>query len=178
MNAEELEALARAGRRRPLFEPAAAHALDLDRAAVQRLIPHRDPFLFVDRVVAADLDGRSIAGRRRIDPADPVFRGHFPDEPVYPGVLQIETIGQLGLCLFGLVRNGRVTVGEGDRPPPARGIKVHQAVFTAPVRPGDELLILARELESDSYTASCAGQILVGATICCFAVMEVYFVEA
>jgi hypothetical protein len=51
-------------------------------------------------------------------------------------------------------------------------------VFTAPVRPAEELLVLAKELESDAYTASCAGQILVGGTICCFAIMEVYFVEA
>jgi 3-hydroxymyristoyl/3-hydroxydecanoyl-(acyl carrier protein) dehydratase len=177
MHPDAIEPLARTGRRRPLYQPEATHAVDLGRAAVERLLPHRDPFLFIDRITAVDLPGLAIAGQRRIDPADPLFAGHFPADPIYPGVLQLETLGQLGLCLFTLARNGRSNVGTEDQPRPARAIKIHHATFLAPVRPGDELAVLARVLESDDYTGIAAGQICRGETICCFGIMEVYFVE-
>jgi 3-hydroxyacyl-[acyl-carrier-protein] dehydratase len=178
MQAEEYEALARASRKRALFQQDPACTLDLDRSAVERLLPHRDPFLFVDHITSADLANRTIVGCRRLDPGDPVFRGHFPGEPIYPGVLQLETMGQVGLCLFALLRNGRTTVRPEDRPRAVRGLKIHHAVFLEPVRAGDDLVVLAQEMESDDFTAVCAGQLYVGDTICCFSIMEVYFVDA
>ena len=107
MEPDLTEAFLRKGRRQRLFEAAPEHAINLGRAAVEKLLPHRDPFLFVDRVTTADLAGGTISGERFIDVRDPVFDGHFPGRPIYPGMLQLETIGQLGLCLFGLIRNGR-----------------------------------------------------------------------
>ncbi len=98
MEAERVAALARAGKKRPLWTPGpSTREVFLGRAAVERLLPHRDPFLFVERITAIDLDVPGIAGRRRIDPADPLFAGHFPGAPLYPGVLQLETMGQLGI---------------------------------------------------------------------------------
>jgi 3-hydroxyacyl-[acyl-carrier-protein] dehydratase len=175
MAPEVTETLVRAGRKRRLFEPAPEHAIDLARAAVERLLPHRDPFLFVDRVTTADLAGLTISGTRLIDAGDPVFNGHFPGEPIYPGVLQLETMGQLGLCLFGLLRNGRTSVVPDDQPQQVRALKVHHATFISAIRPGDELSVLAKIIDVDSYTGICAGQLLSGITICSFAVMEVYF---
>jgi 3-hydroxyacyl-[acyl-carrier-protein] dehydratase len=177
MQADDVEAMARAGRKRPLFEEQAAHRVDLGRPAIERLIQHRPPFLFVDHIRAVDLEGRTIVGSRRIDPADPVFVGHFPEEPIYPGVLQVESMGQLGLCLFALGKFGRTSVTAEDRPPPVRGLKIHHAAFIAPVRPGDELTMFAKEVESDDFTGTAAGQLYVGSTLCCFAIMEVYFVD-
>jgi 3-hydroxyacyl-[acyl-carrier-protein] dehydratase len=175
MGPEITETIVRAGRKRRLFEPAPEHAIDLGRAAVERLLPHRDPFLFVDRVTSADLAGGSISGARLIDVGDPVFKGHFPEEPIYPGVLQLEIMGQLGLCLFGLLRNGRTSVAPDDQPQQVRALKVHHAAFMSAIRPGDELAVLAKIIDTDAYTGICAGQLLSGATICSFAVMEVYF---
>jgi 3-hydroxyacyl-[acyl-carrier-protein] dehydratase len=177
MGPDLIESLARVGRKRRLFESAPADAIDLGRHAVERLLPHRDPFLFVDRITTADLDGRTIAGERRINADDPVFTGHFPGEPIYPGVLQLETMGQLGLCLFGLLRNGRTTVAADDRPQHARALKVHHAAFLSAVRPGEAITALAKVIDADAYTGICAGQLLTGDTICAFAVMEVYFVD-
>jgi 3-hydroxymyristoyl/3-hydroxydecanoyl-(acyl carrier protein) dehydratase len=174
---EQLESLARRGRKHPLFEFGASHAVELERAQVEQMLPHRDPFLFIDRVTAVDLDALAISGERRIDPRDPVFAGHFPGAPVYPGVLQIETMGQLGLCLFGLRKVGNgIPVAEGGATQ-VRAVKVHHAVFAAPVYPGDDLTILARIVESDGFFGICAGQLLKGDTVCCFGIVEVYFVE-
>jgi len=160
----------RAGRKRRLYDPTAADRVELGRPEIEALIPHREPFLFVDRIDAVDRTGGAIAGRRRVDPADPLFRGHFPGDPIYPGALQVEAIGQLGLCLFAL-QGGRATGG-------VRALKIHHAAFLAPVRPGADLVLYARALEADDYTGVCAGQVVVGDAICCHAVMEVYFVEA
>ena len=164
---EELTALVRRARRRPLWEPdATSQRLGHGRREIEKLLPHRDPFLFVDAVT--DVDGDAIRGTRRIDPADPVFAGHFPGDPLYPGVLQGETMAQFALCLIRLRGLGTADV---------RVTKIHHAAFLAAVRPGDELTVLARLLHVDDYTATCAGQLLRGDEICALAVMEVYFVE-
>jgi 3-hydroxymyristoyl/3-hydroxydecanoyl-(acyl carrier protein) dehydratase len=55
-------------------------------------------------------------------------------------------------------------------------LKVHHALFRAEVRPGDELTVLAKLLDADAYTVTCAGQIVRDGTICAVAVMEVYLV--
>ena len=174
MELEDIEAMARTGRKRLLFEPSAGQAVDLGRDEVEKLLPHREPFLFVDRITALDPATAAIAGSRRIDPADPLFRGHFPQEPIYPGVLQLEIMGQLALCLLGLLETGPAE----NRAQRARAYKIHHAVFLAPIRPGDALAVLGKLVESDDYTALCAGQIVKGGAICAFALMEVYFVEA
>jgi 3-hydroxymyristoyl/3-hydroxydecanoyl-(acyl carrier protein) dehydratase len=177
MEADDLNALVRAGKRSALFEPRAAQAIELGRPQIEKLLQHRDPFLLIDRVTAIDVPNLSIAGTRRIDPADPLFRGHFPGDPIYPGVLQLEIMGQLGLCLLGLLEDGQ-NAGREHGPRQARALRIHHAIFLAAVRPGDELTILAKVIESDDYTALCAGQLIKGDTIYAYAVMEVYFVEA
>jgi len=178
VEAEQLAAITRAAKKRPLWTPGPeTREVDLGRAAVERLLPHRDPFLFVDRITAVDLEAGTIAGKRRIDPADPVFAGHFPGAPVYPGVLQIETMGQLGICLAYFAAKKSYEVAADATPAPVRALKIHTALFLAEVLPGDELTILASLIESDGYGAICAGQLLKGGSIAAFAVMEVYLVE-
>jgi 3-hydroxymyristoyl/3-hydroxydecanoyl-(acyl carrier protein) dehydratase len=163
----DIDAIVRAGRKRVMYTPEPAHAVSLDRSAIERLLPHREPFLFVDHIDAATAE--AITGRFAISVDDPLFRGHFPGDPLFPGVLQLEAIGQLGLCLYGLtgIRSGGV-----------RAVRIHQAVFQHPVRPDAELRLIARSITADDTLGVCAGQLLVGDAICCVAVMEVYFVEA
>jgi len=174
----ELESLAKSARRRPLWTPAeSALRVSVGRQGIERLLPHRDPFLLIDDVTEVGLAEQAIRGRRRVDPGDPVFRGHFPGNPIYPGVLQLEMTGQLGLCLLHFLASGSTTISADTSPRDTRAVKVHFAQFLAPVGPGDELTVVCRAISLNDYTGICAGQILRGDTICSFGVMEVYIVE-
>jgi 3-hydroxymyristoyl/3-hydroxydecanoyl-(acyl carrier protein) dehydratase len=178
VEADQLASLVRAGKKRPLWTPGPdTRQVSLGQDAVHRLLPHRDPFLFVEGITAIDLKVPAIAGKRRIDPADPIFAGHFPGAPIYPGVLQIETMGQLGICLAHFAARGAYDVAPDATPAAVRALKIHTALFLTEVLPGDELTILASLVESDGYGAICAGQLLKGGVPASFAVMEVYLVE-
>lgn len=176
---EQLAALSRAGKKRRIWTPGpATRRVEHGRAAIERLLPHRDPFLFVEQITAIDLEAQAIEGRRRIDPRDPIFVGHFPGAPIYPGVLQLETMGQLGICLAHFAARGSHELAPDAAPANVRALKIHTAIFVAEVLPKDELTILATLVESDGYGAICQGQLIKGDTVAAFAVMEVLLVDA
>jgi len=135
--------------------------------AIGWLIPHREPFLLLDAVTGLDLEKRTIEGGRRIRADDPVLAGHFPGNPIYPGVLQVKAMGQLAACLL----------GASSHPREVRAVRIHQAVFFEPVLPGDGLTLYASVIEDDGLTATVAGQVFRDQTLCSLAVQEVYFVE-
>ena len=84
------EAVIKRARRKPLFVPGETTVeCAIDREQIMRLLPHRDPLLLVDRISALDLQAQTLRAHRRIDPDDPVFVGHFPGAPVYPGALLV-----------------------------------------------------------------------------------------
>ena len=174
-----LEQVVKRGRRKPLFEPTPdLQRVSIGKSDIERLLPHRDPMLLVDRISAIDLGAEIMRAHRRIDPADPLLRGHFPGYPVYPGALLVETMGQACLCLHLLCALGRAEIRADDKPSPLRLLRVHHALFLAEALPGDDLVLLSKRLFHDGYTVVCAGQVLRGDTICAVAVMEVYLVEA
>jgi 3-hydroxymyristoyl/3-hydroxydecanoyl-(acyl carrier protein) dehydratase len=164
-------------RRQPLWTPSAgAAAISIARDGIERLLPHRDPFLLLDEITGIDLDARAIRGRRRIAVDDPVFRGHFPDRPIYPGVLQLEIIGQLGLCLLHFLCEGSTEVTSETRPRDARAVRIRNAQLQEAIAPGDVLTLVCQAIEMDEFIGVCAGQIWRGDSLCAFGVMEVYFV--
>jgi 3-hydroxyacyl-[acyl-carrier-protein] dehydratase len=168
---EELAPVLRRLRRGPPkpSHPSTTATRNLGRAEIESLLPHRGGMLLLDGIDEIDLEAKTLRARRRISPEDPVFLGHFPQSPVYPGVLLTEMIGQAGLCLAPLVRPRRAE-------PRPRLIHVHHAGFLSPVLPGMTLTIHA-ELLDEGLTLVAAGQVFRGDTLCAYAVSEVYLDE-
>jgi 3-hydroxyacyl-[acyl-carrier-protein] dehydratase len=169
------EALLKQNRRKPLFGTDRLAPLAWSREDIKRILPHREPFLLVDRLTGVSLDDEAIAGSRLISADDPVFSGHFPGSPVYPGSLEVEMIGQLVLCLHYFLEERRFTVPSTDRPLKVRATRIIGAYYLAPVLPGREVTILAKKLEFDEYFATMIGQVIADGTVACVAVGEVCF---
>ncbi len=107
----------------------------LDRSAIEALIPHREPFLWLDEVV--ELSETLVRARKRVAEDLEIFRGHYPDFPVLPGVLLCEAVFQAGAVL--IASGGDIP--EGHVPVVTRQ---HETRFRRMVRPGEVLEIEAR----------------------------------
>ena len=178
MSTLDVLALAKELRRRPMkMDGASVQSVHHDRAAIERILPHRDPLLFVDAVDAIDLVNRRVRGKFILRPDDPTFRGHFPGDPVYPGAFQIEAMGQLGLCLAHFVARNTVAIGEDAHPVAVRALRVHHAQYIDAVLPGDVIETYAALIDEDGMTATCTGQMVKAGRVVSLAIQEVYFVE-
>jgi len=104
---------------------------------IQKILPHRYPFLLVDRIT--DLkQGEFIEGYKNVSISEPVFQGHFPDHPIYPGVMIIEGMAQAGGVLaFKSMDNASQEDIENKV---VYFMSIDKAKFRAPVTPGDKLV--------------------------------------
>ncbi len=121
--------------------PAAKTLATADIARVMKLLPHRYPFLMVDRMY--DMDGdASCVGVKNVTYNEPFFAGHFPQHPVMPGVLIIEGLAQTAgaLCVHSL--------GEGYRAELVYFMGIDKAKFRRPVLPGDVLHYHVRKIRN------------------------------
>lgn len=162
-------------RRKPILVAGeTTREVSLGRTEIERMLPHRDPMLLIDQIDLVDLEQGSLRASRRIDPDDPVLRGHFPGHPVYPGALLVEAMGQASLCLNHLLEKGRTEVLADDQPLLVRLLRIHHALFQAEVGPGDELVLMATKIETDSFTLTCGAQAMVAGKVCAVALMDVF----
>jgi 3-hydroxyacyl-[acyl-carrier-protein] dehydratase len=107
-----------------------------DIEAIQAMLPHRYPFLMVDRVLECET-GKSLRAMKNVTVNEPFFQGHFPGHPVMPGVMIIEAMAQSAGLLVQLSAPPRV---EGEEHPIFYLVKVDKARFTRIVVPGDQLI--------------------------------------
>ncbi len=102
----------------------------MSRAEIKRFLPHRDPFLFIDTVLELEL-GKRIVAVKRFKPKEGFFRGHFPGNPVVPGVIIVEALAQAGGIL------AYVTAPEVKKIPALVGLE--NVKFRKPVLPSVEV---------------------------------------
>ena len=115
-------------------EAGRAAGLTIDLIRIQQMIPHRYPMLMIDRVVDV-IPGLSATGIKNVTANEPFFQGHFPSQPVMPGVLIIESMAQTAAVLvvqtLGAEKEGRLVYF----------MSIEQARFRRPVVPGDTVFI-------------------------------------
>jgi 3-hydroxyacyl-[acyl-carrier-protein] dehydratase len=106
--------------------------------AIQQLLPHRYPFLLIDRIIAYE-PGRSATGVKNVTINEQFFQGHFPQRPIMPGVLIVEAMAQVGGIILTQLpgAEGQLSLFAG-----IDGVR-----FRRPVVPGDQLVITAELLQ-------------------------------
>ena len=129
----------------------------LDSRAIQEILPHRYPFLLVDKIIELEPRVR-IVGIKQVTVNEQFFQGHFPGAPVMPGVLQIEALAQVGAILA-----LREFEDRDNRIPFFSGIE--NARFRRPVVPGDTLVLEVTALRIGSRVQKMRGEAKVDGKI-------------
>ncbi len=131
-----------------------------DIREIMKWLPHRYPFLLVDRIVELE-PGVRIKGLKNVTFNEPFFQGHFPGAPVMPGVLILEAMAQSGGVLAMSTRckseSGNLVYFMG----------IDKARFRRPVVPGDQLVMTCEVIKLKSRTCQMAGQAFVDGELAC-----------
>ncbi len=130
-------------------------SIDIDR--ILKLLPHRFPFLMIDRIIEVDGDDSAI-GIKNVSFNEPIFQGHFPDNPVFPGVLIIEGMAQTAgaIAIAADQTKGRHIVYM---------VTVDKCKFRKPARPGDVIEYHIRKIRRRSAMGWYEARAMVGSTL-------------
>ena len=149
--------------------PAATESMPVDVTRIQALLPHRYPFLLVDRVLELEPNQRILACKN-VTINEPFFQGHFPGHPVMPGVLVLEALAQAGGLLT------QLSLGEAAGAKQDKLfylVKIDNARFSSMVVPGDRLMLevrlkrMIRNMAMYECSASVDGKVVASADILC-----------
>ena len=143
--------------------PKQAPKQTMDILEIMSILPHRYPFLLIDRVVEMERKQRIVA-IKNVTINEPHFQGHFPDYPIMPGVLMVEAIAQTGGALLLTEipdRDSKLMVFTG----------IENARFRRPVTPGDQLRIEVTVLNWRSRAVKMQGNITVDGKLVCDAIV-------
>jgi 3-hydroxyacyl-[acyl-carrier-protein] dehydratase len=140
----------------------------LERKEIEAIIPHREPFLWLDRVLELVPGERAVAEKRLTGEED-VFRGHFPGMPVFPGVLQLEALAQAGaVAVLSLPDNkGKVALFAG----------VQDVRFKRRVDPGDTMRLEVNMTRVRGPVGKGEGKAYVGEDLACSATLTFALVD-
>jgi beta-hydroxyacyl-ACP dehydratase FabZ len=130
----------------------------MERSEIEALIPHRPPFLWIDRVEELEPGVRCVAVKF-VDPASPIFSGHFPAKPIFPGVLLIEAVAQTAGVMLGSAAPQDSQKSPGEV---ALLAAVNRFKFLKPVTPGQELRVETKKLTEAGQLAYIGGTVWVG----------------
>jgi len=113
----------------------------LDINEIVNILPHRFPFLLVDKIIEMDLEKGYILGQKNVTINEAFFQGHFPGAPIMPGVLILEALAQA---------SGLLVYNHGDQDKIAVLLNINNVKFRHPVRPGDVLLLKGEDIHISS----------------------------
>lgn len=128
--------------------------MTIEAPALQRILPHRYPFLFLDRVLEI-VQGERIVARKCVSVSDPLLQGHFPGNPILPGVVQVEAMAQAAVVLASASGHFDAAIHN------CLFIGIQEAKFRAPAVPGEVLRIEVKALRI-GRVGKFSGEIRVG----------------
>lgn len=123
-----------------------------DIKEISKILPHRYPFLLVDRILHLDLEENTIIGQKNVTANEQFFQGHFPGAPIMPGVLILEALAQTG---------GILVHQKGQSHKIAVLLNINNAKFRRPVVPGDVLMLHATGLHISNKGGKIQAKALV-----------------
>ena len=143
----------------------------LDVIQIQEILPHRFPFLLIDRVVEIDA-GKSIKAYKNITIGEQIFQGHFPGHPIYPGVMIIEGLAQAGGVLA-----FKSNEGMDISTKVVYFTSIDETKFRSPVRPGDRLDYEIEVLKHRGSMWVMSAKAYVDAKLCCESKLSAMLVD-
>ena len=144
--------------------------MEIDINRIKELIPHRYPFLLIDGIRTLT-PNESAIGIKNVSVNEPFFEGHFPDRPVMPGVLIIESMAQTAGCLV------VVSLGKESEGKLVYFMTIENARFRKPVVPGDRMVINVQKLRSRGSVFKFSGKAFVGEVLAAEATFSAMIVD-